>query len=305
MRDGAEVIYQGVFVDAPWRGIADFLIRVERPSRLGAWSYEACGREARAPSQAVLHPAALLVQRAARTAAGRAAGAHARRARHRRDGVVRPARLSARTTARVRARFMRALAERRETYPSPVGHCHVCGYASHCEAAARGGRSPEPGGGDAARPGGAAERRAGHDGGAAGPSGSGDVDRHHAADARAAGAAGAAAGGGAHRRAPLRAAGAGAEARVRPAAGAVAGRHVLRHRGLPVLRDVPRPRVSLGRDDRRRRRLALPLVRVRGPRRREARVRGVHRLRLRPPRRRIPTCTSITTPPTRRARSSG
>ena len=42
MRDGAEVIYQGVFVDAPWRGIADFLIRVETPSRLGGWSYEAC-----------------------------------------------------------------------------------------------------------------------------------------------------------------------------------------------------------------------------------------------------------------------
>jgi uncharacterized protein len=41
MRDGAEVIYQGVFVDAPWRGIADFLIRVERPSTLGDWSYEA------------------------------------------------------------------------------------------------------------------------------------------------------------------------------------------------------------------------------------------------------------------------
>ena len=42
MRDGAEVIYQGVFVDAPWRGIADFLIRVGRPSTLGEWSYEAC-----------------------------------------------------------------------------------------------------------------------------------------------------------------------------------------------------------------------------------------------------------------------
>src|SRR3954468_9764623 len=39
MRAGAEIIYQGVFVDAPWRGIADFLVRVERPSRFGAWSY--------------------------------------------------------------------------------------------------------------------------------------------------------------------------------------------------------------------------------------------------------------------------
>ena len=41
MRDGVDVIYQGVFVDAPWRGIADFLVRVDQPSSLGPWSYEA------------------------------------------------------------------------------------------------------------------------------------------------------------------------------------------------------------------------------------------------------------------------
>src|SRR5262249_28951963 len=42
MRNGAEVIYQAVFVDDGWRGVADFLLRVDRPSQLGAWSYEAC-----------------------------------------------------------------------------------------------------------------------------------------------------------------------------------------------------------------------------------------------------------------------
>ena len=41
MRDGAEVIYQGVFREAPWRGVADFLVRVDSPSNLGPWSYEA------------------------------------------------------------------------------------------------------------------------------------------------------------------------------------------------------------------------------------------------------------------------
>jgi hypothetical protein len=34
MRNGAEVIYQAVFVDNDWRGVADFLIRVDRASRL-------------------------------------------------------------------------------------------------------------------------------------------------------------------------------------------------------------------------------------------------------------------------------
>ena len=41
MGNGAAVIYQGVFVDGDWLGISDFLVRVDRPSALGAWSYEA------------------------------------------------------------------------------------------------------------------------------------------------------------------------------------------------------------------------------------------------------------------------
>ena len=41
MRAGVDVVYQGVFVDGDWRGVADFLLRVETPSNLGRWSYEA------------------------------------------------------------------------------------------------------------------------------------------------------------------------------------------------------------------------------------------------------------------------
>jgi predicted RecB family nuclease len=41
MRRGTSVIYQGVFVDGEWHGISDFLVRVEQPSDLGGWSYEA------------------------------------------------------------------------------------------------------------------------------------------------------------------------------------------------------------------------------------------------------------------------
>src|SRR4029077_10641681 len=40
MRAGVEVIYQGVLLDDGWRGIADFLVRVDEPSALGSWSYE-------------------------------------------------------------------------------------------------------------------------------------------------------------------------------------------------------------------------------------------------------------------------
>ncbi len=40
VRAGAEYIYQAVFLVDGWRGIADFLERVERPSAVGPWSYE-------------------------------------------------------------------------------------------------------------------------------------------------------------------------------------------------------------------------------------------------------------------------
>ena len=41
MRAGVDVVYQAALIGDGWRGLADFLIRVETPSALGAWSYEA------------------------------------------------------------------------------------------------------------------------------------------------------------------------------------------------------------------------------------------------------------------------
>ncbi len=40
IRSGADVIFQATFFDGRWRGNADFLLRVERPSPLGSWSYD-------------------------------------------------------------------------------------------------------------------------------------------------------------------------------------------------------------------------------------------------------------------------
>lgn len=40
LRLGVQAIYQATFLEGPWRGRADFLIRVDRPSSLGSWSYE-------------------------------------------------------------------------------------------------------------------------------------------------------------------------------------------------------------------------------------------------------------------------
>jgi uncharacterized protein len=41
MRAGSEVISQATFVNGPWRGRADFLMRSPGASNLGSWSYEA------------------------------------------------------------------------------------------------------------------------------------------------------------------------------------------------------------------------------------------------------------------------
>src|ERR1700693_4913933 len=40
MQAGANIIYQGTFFDGRWRCHPDFLIRVDRPSQLGDYSYE-------------------------------------------------------------------------------------------------------------------------------------------------------------------------------------------------------------------------------------------------------------------------
>ncbi len=41
LRAGVEVVYQGVLASGGWRGIADFLVRIDEPSDLGSFSYEA------------------------------------------------------------------------------------------------------------------------------------------------------------------------------------------------------------------------------------------------------------------------
>lgn len=40
MARGVDVVYQGTFLDLPWMGYSDFLLRVERPSDFGDFSYE-------------------------------------------------------------------------------------------------------------------------------------------------------------------------------------------------------------------------------------------------------------------------
>jgi uncharacterized protein len=131
MRDGAEVIYQGVFVDATCRGIADFLMRIETPSSLGAWSYEASDAKlARHPKPYFILQLCWYTEQLARIQHLRPRHMHIVLG-SRETLAFEPSQFLAYYRA-VRARFLRALEARRPTYPAPVGHCRVCGYASHC-----------------------------------------------------------------------------------------------------------------------------------------------------------------------------
>ncbi len=132
MGAGAAYIYQAVLVAEEWRGIADFLERIERPSALGSWSYQALDTKlARHPRpehalQLCFYSQALgLVQGLGPEAAYVILGTRERIA-------VRLADVSA-YYRRVRRRFESAVAGRPATEPYPCDHCSLCDFQSLCE----------------------------------------------------------------------------------------------------------------------------------------------------------------------------
>jgi uncharacterized protein len=132
MRAGADYVYQAVFLARGWRGIADFLERVERPSALGAWSYHVLDTKlARHPRpehalQLSFYSQALAdTQGLAPDLAYVVLGTRERVA-------IRLADVTA-YFRRVRERFGAAVAVRTATGPYPCHHCSFCDYRKPCE----------------------------------------------------------------------------------------------------------------------------------------------------------------------------
>jgi uncharacterized protein len=132
MRAGADYVYQAVFFANGWRGIADFLERVERPSSLGAWSYQVLDTKlARHPRpehalQLSFYSQALAgTQQLAPDLAYVVLGTRERVA-------IRLADVTA-YYRRVRHRFEAAVAARPETGPYPCYHCSFCDFRSPCD----------------------------------------------------------------------------------------------------------------------------------------------------------------------------
>ena len=136
MRRGADVIYQGRLEDGDgrWSGYPDFLVRVERASGLGGWSYEVVDAKlARTAKGAALLQLLLYsdllqrVQGAAPEEMHLALGGGEGRI----DASFRVAEYAAYYRA-VRRRFEAQADAPSETYPEPVEHCGLCDWSRSC-----------------------------------------------------------------------------------------------------------------------------------------------------------------------------
>lgn len=137
MRQGADVIYQAALFDGRWIGYADFLIRCDRPSALGAFSYEVADTKLARRVKA----AALLQMCSYAEQVERIQGISPERLHvivgDRTDQSYRLADFAAYYRA-VKARFEDSVADGfGETYPTPVEHCKVCRWLAVCDARRR------------------------------------------------------------------------------------------------------------------------------------------------------------------------
>ena len=148
MRDGADVVYQATFFDGRWLGLADFLVRVDRPSELGGWSYEVVDTKLarHVKASALLQICSYVEQLTAFQGVEPewmhvALGGSARTvARHRvADYMAYYRTVKAAFEARIAAGggYASATYPPLNTYPEPVEHCDVCRWSRDCVARRR------------------------------------------------------------------------------------------------------------------------------------------------------------------------
>jgi predicted RecB family nuclease len=131
MRSGAEIIYQATFSRDRWRGRADFLVRIDEHSDLGAWSYEPHDTKLARSAK----PAAVLQLAWYANEIGAIQGRNPDCVHvvlgSREVETYRPADVDA--YLRTAQRRLRGHVETRpETYPWPCEHCTRCDFISVC-----------------------------------------------------------------------------------------------------------------------------------------------------------------------------
>jgi predicted RecB family nuclease len=133
MRASAAVIYQATFSRDGWRGRADFLIRVDEPSDLGAWSYEPYDTKlARSAKAAAVLQLAWYAAEIAAIQGRLPERLHVVLGTNEVESF-RPADVDA--YLRVAQRRLREhVEERPATYPWPCDHCSRCDFNAVCRA---------------------------------------------------------------------------------------------------------------------------------------------------------------------------
>lgn len=133
MVGGADVIFQGAFLEGAWGGYSDFLEKVDRPSALGAWSYEVIDTKLkRSPDpkhvlQLALYSELLTgIQGIAPEFAHLQLGDGSRFSIRLRDVAA--------YCRHARARFEAFLADRPPTRAEPVSGCALCRWQERCRA---------------------------------------------------------------------------------------------------------------------------------------------------------------------------
>jgi len=133
MRDGVDVVYQAVLLGDGWRGIADFLMRVEIPSDLGPFSYEVVDTKlARHAKPAYILQLCFYSERIAAIQGIAPASMHVMLGNLEQESF-RPGDFAA-YYRRVCLRLEEFLANPPATEPYPVEHCGICEFKPLCDA---------------------------------------------------------------------------------------------------------------------------------------------------------------------------
>lgn len=132
MREGVDVVYQGVLFDGRWLAYADFLEKVPRRSQLGEHSYEVADTKlARRPKASALIQVSLYSCMLAQLQGVEPESLHLVLGAGRRERFRVPE--SAPFVRAVRRRLEQVVAAYPwESYPEPVDHCGICRWTEVC-----------------------------------------------------------------------------------------------------------------------------------------------------------------------------
>jgi predicted RecB family nuclease len=132
LRQGVDAVYQGTFLDAPWGGRSDFLVRVNTPSALGPWSYEVVETKLARSTKAT----ALVQLCFYSDLLSRIQGAEPQWMHVVLGGTAAPERFQVQRYIayfrKMRGEYETAWKTEADTYPDPVEHCDVCSWFSLC-----------------------------------------------------------------------------------------------------------------------------------------------------------------------------